>query len=360
MALTAQKFLIAAATALLLALAPGALAGAETVREPSEGAFSIDLPRGWSHQVGLMGTPGGRANWVHTRSQDGRSEWFMNDRQLTFVVDPRGLDPFMLQAVQFSGQPVAPTPGIDNFLAGYVQRRYGNQGVRVVGTRPDHESARALQASLSQNMVPIEVTAGFIDFEVQTPQGPLYGRIAGTIMAQQSPAGQFWTPLVNGFLTPNDRDVEQARFEEAQQSFKLNPQWQAREQQIQRRNHQQQMAQNRQRLQNSQAAHQQRMASLNSNFQAHQRSMQQQSQIMDQSHANYMSRSNTTYQGQQDYVRGAIHERTLLGNGGDTQYEVDAGANYHYVNPLDNSYIGTETELDPGQVPWGYERQYEQ
>ena len=64
---------------------------------------------------------------------------------------------------------------------------------------------------------------------------------------------------------------------------------------------------------------------------------------------------------QNNYVRGAIHNNTLVngGNGGPS-YEVGAGSNYYYVNPYDQTYIGTEAPIDGYAVPEGYQQMEEQ
>ena len=41
---------------------------------------------------------------------------------------------------------------------------------------------------------------------------------------------------------------------------------------------------------------------------------------------------------------------------GGSTFEVDAGANNYYVDPLNNQYFGTDAPLDQGAIPDGYQQ----
>ncbi len=325
----------------------------ETVREPTEGAFRMDLPQGWQSQLGLQRKEGAAQTWVRALGPTQGNEWFVGDPNMAFFVDPSSMDPQMAHYLQMSGTPVSRTPRASDFVREYVQRRFGQ--VQILRTEEAAEIAAKVQREQQAKGRPVQVTAAVVEFQFPGARGPISGRVGASIMYMPGASmgvPAVWTPSVAGFVTTENFTQVKAAFERAEQSIQFDPQWQANEQQRMHQHNTMMAQRNAQRMQQSQAAHQQRMAGMQQNFQAHQNRMAQQSAQQDQQHAAYLQNSNAQYQSHQNYVRGAIRGQTVVGgpNGGPT-YEVDAGSNYYYVDPYNNQYLGTEREIEPAYLP---------
>ena len=90
--------------------------------------------------------------------------------------------------------------------------------------------------------------------------------------------------------------------------------------------------------------------------------MADQSAVFDQQNQAWRNNQEQSYQQHQSFVRG-IHDRTVVespNSWGGSSFEVDAGANNYYVDPLNNQYFGTDVPLDQGAIPDGYQEATEQ
>ena len=104
------------------------------------------------------------------------------------------------------------------------------------------------------------------------------------------------------------------------------------------------------------------MADMNNNFNAHQRAMADQSAAFDTYNQTWQAGQDASYRQSQEFSR-YIQDRTVVNSPnsyGDSSFEVDAGANNYYVDPLNNEYFGTDLPLEPGQIPDGYQQATEQ
>lgn len=114
--------------------------GWEVVTEPS-GTFTVELPRGWEHQVATVPRQMGPSRVFNSRSPDGGTTIYGNDPDLA----PRqtGFGSF------FSGG----TPRGEEFAGQYLTARFGRMaGFRILGTRPSAPfSERMLRSAQRSN-----------------------------------------------------------------------------------------------------------------------------------------------------------------------------------------------------------------
>ena len=348
---------------LLLTMLVGCNADAislEAMRDPTEGAFTINLPKGWRSNLGVARQQDqAPRNWIRTESPDGASQWFFGDPSLSSRVDPRAIDPTMHQGLRQAGYGVVEQQDAAQFGREYLVRAYGQAtDFTITASRPNTRLAELIRSKQQEAGLQAQVSSHLIEF--QFSEGPVVrsGELWANVIVPANSQG-FWYADTAGFVTSKPSEAHSALFAEALYSLEPDPQWRARE----RTQHQQRMAANsardRQRMASATAAHQQRMASQRASFQAHQNRMAQQSAANDAQYNSWRAGQNADYESHQNFVRG-IHDRTLVtpdnsGYGAAPQYEVDAGYNHYYVDPNSQQYFGTDTELEPGLIPEGYE-----
>ncbi len=149
-------------------------------------------------------------------------------------------------------------------------------------------------------------------------------------------------------LQTTELEAPASEFENAKKTYiysieniQINPQWQQAKNQELIANKEQNDAQNRQTMQQSQAAHQQRMANIAAAGNNARNIGKTYSEISDISHNGYMSRSATTSVGQSNAVNGVWERQNMTDNSGN-QYQVQGYDSNVWVNP-NNQTIGTNT-----------------
>ena len=359
--------------------ASAATPGFKKYIDPVERSFSVEMPDGWQNALGLTRSQGNYKlprSWASSSSPDGATQWFIGDPNVPLFHKP--LSQEMIQSMALppqqareqvqsffkkEGVAIRPFQSAQQFAEDYAQRRYGNQpGFQLLGHAPNPELDQAI-AALDQRLgnAPRPVDTTKTRFEFQGHTGELWvssGEVVGD--------ANMWGADVAGFTTAtvdsNAHSTAAKLFARSKLSLDISPKWVARaRQQSQQRVAQlnQQMAQQRQTM-NQQ--HQQRMAMMQNNFNAHQARMADRSAAMDQQHQSWQNSQNQNYQQHQSFIRG-IQDRTVVNSPnswGGSSFEVDAGANNYYVDPLNNQYFGTDTPLEPGQIPDGYQQATEQ
>jgi len=357
--------------------------------DPVERSFSVELPDGWQNSLGLTRSQGNYKlprNWVLSRSPDGSTEWFIGDLNVPLFQTPMSQEmlantgmpiqqakEFMKNYFMKEGIAIREFQSAQQFAAEYVNRRYSNQPeFRVLGHSPNPELARAISALDKRLGNPPR------QFETVTTRFKYAGHTGEvwTSSGYITPDNSMWSAEVSGFTTPqgaedddNTHSNAAKLFAKSALSLDISPKWLAREQQqAQQRQAQvsQQLQQNNARLaqqrQTMNQQHQQRMAALKNNFNAHQARMADQSAAFDQQNQAWRNNQEQSYQQHQSFVRG-IHDRTVVespNSWGGSSFEVDAGANNYYVDPLNNQYFGTDVPLDQGAIPDGYQEATEQ
>jgi len=374
-------------TALLgaaIAFNPASAAGPSFSKQidPVERSFSVEMPDGWNNALGLTRSQGSfqlPRSWASSSSPDGATNWFIGDPNVPLfhvpvsdqmlqsvgmgMMSPQQGREFMKNYFRKEGIAIRAYQSAQQFSEAYARRRFGKQpGFRVLGHAPNPRLAKAI-ADLDRRL---GTPARQIDTVTTRFE---YSGFSGEVWASsgQLPGDpNMWAADVSGFTTPagngNSHDSAAKLFSRSALSLDISPKWLAREKQRGEQRQAQIAQQNQNRLQQSQQQHQQRMAMMQNNFNAHQQRMAGRSAAMDQQNQAWQAGQDRSYQQHQSFVRG-IQDRTVVNSPnsyGGPSFEVDAGANNYYVDPLNNQYFGTDAPLDQGQIPDGYQQATEQ
>jgi len=212
--------------------------------DPREGAFTIDVPRGWRTEGGILRRSAiDLVAALRTTAPDGSTTIFIGDPELrtcawsdNFMGASEGqtYDPgFGTQMVILRYQPGLVFAG--NYLQRFVQSLgLGNVQVRDRRERPDLVELGNRQAA-QQNANPMGAsrsTAGEIAFTAQRGGQTLAGYLLATTTVWPAPGGYQWNAVVVGYVTPSDQAAATSSiFAHILASAQLNPQWAGQQQQ---------------------------------------------------------------------------------------------------------------------------------
>lgn len=337
----------------------------ETIQDPRENAFKINLPKGWQNQIGLVRKGNQTRNHGVSVSPDGKTQLFFGDPNLPYFSLP--IAEYGMRPGMQTGDPllqVANHVPANKFFPDYVSKRYSRYaGFRITGVSQNQNLQQDWEKEMQKGGMQGQISAVDVQFEFQDGNKNKKGKIQGVIVLIQ----QGWVPSCNGYITEeSDMAIAEKCLNEMTNSFKVNEEWQAKENRMVAQRMNEQSQQRRQMQQASFNAHQQRMQNRQASFNAHQNKMKgiyaasdaqfnsymNQQRVNDQSHQNYMNQQYSNDRSHENYI-DYIRDEQRITNG--EQYgKVESGYNNYYVNEATGDYFGTNNELDV--APDNYEQ----
>lgn len=216
-----------------------------TWSDPHENAYTMAVPQGWRVLGGsyrLSATD--IRNGVVMISPDSRIRVVVGDSSLGTFTEPNQMlamaglregahqtlgDGTQLEIRRYlSGQQFARA-----YAQAFAQRQCSGLQILSNNVRPDLASA-FLQSARSEGMARAQLTAGDIAIMCNLNGSPVSGYLAvATIVPLPGQAGLWYVYRLYGYLAPPDGQKQaEAVYQQALQSWRINPEWQAREQQI--------------------------------------------------------------------------------------------------------------------------------
>lgn len=328
--------------------------GLVLVTEPTEGAFTLLMPEGWTNQAHLQREHSLNRIIASSIRPDQCAMIHLGDPRLPIFMEPGPyVDPSLMQFNPFFRiQPYAPA---DWFFRDYVQQCFGNSpGFRLSGVAECPDLLRATAADHQRAGRAARVTAAAISFQHIHNGKAMQCRLHGVTAAYSG----IWTVDHVTASATEDLDTICGPAIRMILSRHYNPAWAAAQQRL----HEQRMAIGRQQTQfinnmtQIQAqGHQQRMQDIQNfgaaNTRMHEERMaqsdaNQQSWLAGQAqsdaqHQSWMNQQTRDDRMQQSRVNAIREEHTVLDSGG-TAYQVDIHHERYFVNKRDNTYIGTD------------------
>jgi hypothetical protein len=295
----------------------------QTWMDPTERAFSAEVPVGWRVSGGIRrNSPTSRTDEIVAQSPDGQIVR-TNDASLpTQFVEPNlTLERLgVREGMMYPGtkNPVMRFRRAVNFATEYIQMKVsqncGNLQFTSQRDRPDYVQALGSRGLLSNNN---QVTAGEVVFTCQSGGRPIVGYLfAETSLSIYQGVGNMWTAKVNGFIAPAGRATQaDAVLQRIQASFRMNPQWWAAE-----------------------VGGDQRILKNFQDYRAFSANLQQQTQS--ERWASWERRSEQTG----DILRGRT--RVVDTETGEA-YKVEHTSNYYWIDPTRDVIVGTNLPYKP-------------
>jgi hypothetical protein len=245
----------------------GPAAGATTFTEPTENAFTIQVPQGWAVQGGLHRVSASSATpWVTATSPDGASSISIGDPSLPGFTLPSQYHAAGSTVQNAAGavSPVEPYEDGAQFAADYAQRAYGQAcaPLQPAGTQAELDYAQMAQNQMAKLAASVGVPApasnydgGSVRFTCQANGAATAVGVIAVTALNQSSVGGFWNvPILIAYRAPAASQAQTDQIARAmRQSYQPNAQWQA-----------QMVAAARQQLAQNQQLGEQQMAQLRS------------------------------------------------------------------------------------------------
>jgi hypothetical protein len=222
--------------------APGGAALPEyvTFQDPKEGAFTLDVPRGWTVTGGLYRfAPVDTRPSLLVKSPDGKVSISAGDHELPAFTVPTP----MLTATGFiEGRWYSPGYGVNmlvrsyikgsDFAAAYVQDKFASTcGVVRIDERRGRPDLDARLGSIHSQLSGIQVSLATGEVAFTCGPGPQPRRgyyFAGTQLTSAYGAGVWNVQYLHGFLADDDAvELAGAVLSRMVASSRLNPQWAA-------------------------------------------------------------------------------------------------------------------------------------
>lgn len=331
--------------------------GLVLVSEPMEGAYTVLLPEGWTHQVHLQREHDLNRTIVSSVRPDGGAMFHLGDPRLPmFMIPGPHVSP---QALSFQPhvrlQPYTPA---DRFFVDYAHRFFGGApGFRLLNVAPSPGFLR-LAAEIRRRDPQADFTAAAVTFEHAIDDKRMTCRVHGSTVR----IGWMWIVELIVASTVEDVDALDPLALRIMTSRTSNPAWVAANQRL----HEQRMEMGRRQDQFINAmtdmqtqAHHQRMHSIHEFGRANTQMHEQRMAGHDAAHQSWMAAQANVDAGhrawmagqaaddamQQSRINGIREEHTVMDAGGRT-YQVDIHHERYFVNPNDNTYIGAGAATD--------------
>jgi hypothetical protein len=211
-----------------------------TFEDPTEHAFSVSVPAGWTAKGGIIRKSALQAQpWIQETSADGLATVFYGDPSI-----PNFLTPSPLHAdgtsvsSQYGGvEPVTAYEPAGQFAAGYAQQVYGQgcANMQASGGQPEpaigqqtEEFSNEMAQAVGSTVPPASYDSASALFTCQVNGQPyVVGVYAVTAYSQ---AAAFWSvPLVFGYRAPAaEAQAADDAARALQAGYTRDPQWQAK------------------------------------------------------------------------------------------------------------------------------------
>jgi len=325
--------------------------GFETIADPNENAFSVNMPKGWTTKVSLERLNSITRNCGVSVSPDGKTRIFFGDPSFPSFNLPNP------QMGMYEGAPSGnPLSQVSRFIPSeiffndYAKMAFGTKSkFKITGITENTELKNTYEKAFAKSGVNSTITASCVAFEFYEGAEKYLGKINGVSFLMDN----IWGVDCNGYTTTENgtQDAEKI-LAEISTTFKTNPQWREKENNAFASRMEADRQQSSAYMQQMTNAHNQRMNDMNNNFNAHQQRMGNLQSSYDEQNQNYQNTQNSNdvqHRKNIDVIRGEEQVRN-----GNQVAKVEAGYNHYYVNQSSGQYYGTNSE--PQSVPENYEK----
>jgi hypothetical protein len=311
--------------------------------DPQEGAFTIQVPKGWQVAGGAFHlTATDVRSSVNMISPDGQMRIFIGDVNISGFIEPSQMLAYagMREGGQY-GLGDGTKLEIRRYMTGqqfaryYAQNQLGSQcsGVQVESNNDRQDlTAPLLQEARSSGAANVRITAGDVVFSYSGENGTVHGHIYASSEYVPSAHGALWNiPSVNGYLAAPGRQQEaESILQHVVQSKHVDPQWKARAKQI---------------ANNAVAADDARSQQIQARARA--AIQENQRQTSEMIVKGYEQRSQVYDEISRKRENAILGTTDVVDPVSGSQYKIDSYSNYHWMNNQ-GAIVGNDTGSSPG------------
>ena len=328
-----------------------------TMRDPVENAFTVGMPKAWKNQAYSARVASIHSTVATSVSPDGSVVIFSGDPSIPQYWSPAAATPITYQMAQNNPRmKIEPFVRATDYFPGYVQRKFGRlPGFKLLATEADPEAEGKLREKFASVGAAMEPTVANVSFSYSDGAK----RMRAMVIGSTCDSGAFWIVTVSGIATTGDPKAYVPMLDAMGQSYKVNPQWQAEQNQ----KHQQRMAQIEQFGRDMTAQHNRNMAAIQQSAQRHQQRMQAiqaQGDASTKAFNDRMAASDTNMKAfndrmaagdtqQRNFLNYINEENTVVDSSGKT-FQVDSSYQRYYINKNDGTYVGGDIRMDPDKL----------
>jgi hypothetical protein len=227
----------------LLQPAASASSGMSTFTDPTENAFTISAPQGWTVKGGIQRTATSAQPWVNATSPDGATSITIGDPSVPGFTLPSQGHPAgsVVQGYGGVASPVEPYENAVQFATDYAQRAFGSTCAGLTPAASQAEPALAqIAVTQAQTMTaaiggppvsPDNFDGGSETFSCQASGvADVVGVLDVTSIFQTQYGGIWSVPLIASYRTPAASQAQTDQLVRAmRQSYQPNAQWQAQQ-----------------------------------------------------------------------------------------------------------------------------------
>ncbi|MBK9145092.1 MAG: PDZ domain-containing protein [Candidatus Melainabacteria bacterium] len=319
--------------------------------DPKEGAFSLDVPAGWSVEGGMERPMSVDLRpWVKAVAPDQKMMIFIGDAS----IKPRYLPSKTLSWTGFHpGSNYSPGNGLqtrvlyyqkaDKFIEDYARSRLAKQCDTFELETMKHLPDLALAINGTAGVVASDAATAKYNFTSKGVQGVAY-----FLAATKAGKEMWWVSLCSGLLADSSCEKQALEvFTRMYKSWEFNPQWNQAQGRENVRFAQSAIARDRAIRAQLTRDFNARMAAMDARHNAYMDRMRS----MDASHQRYMNSMRSSDRAHSDFINYIRDEDTLVDPGTGTQYQVEFGPKYHWVNNTGDRVLSTDSAWSPG-VDW--------
>ena len=311
-------------------------------RDPQEGSFTLQVPRGWQVAGGAYRLSATDIRNIATMiSPDGQMRVFMGDTNIGAFTEPT-------QMMAYSGMREGSYQTLGDgtrleirrymtgqqFARAYAQSRLGSQcsGVQVESSSERQDLAAIFsQVVREEGMTGARLTAGDAGFSCTGKNGPLRGRVFATTVLPLPGRASLWYVMLYGYVAaPQSQQAADGISQHVIQSMRIDPQWRQREKQIANNA----VAQDNARSQQIQAR-------------ARQAIQENQRQTTDMIVNGYNQRSKVYDEISRKRENSILGTTDVVDPVSGSQYKIDSYSDYHWMNNQ-GEVTGNSTGTNPG------------
>lgn len=319
--------------------------------DPNFGSFSLDVPAGWNVTGGMKKPMAVDLRpWMKAVSPDQKISVFIGDGS----IEPRYLPAGWLT---WMGCPPGATYKVssglvtkvlyyqtaDKFIQHYVKTRLAKACDSIELVNVEHHPDLARSINGTQGVVAGDCASLKYNFSIKGNEGEAY-----FLAATKKGKTMWWVSQICGVLAVRGYEEQALNvFLRMYQSWQWNPQWNQAQGRQNVQFTQNWMAYDSAARARSAAAFRSRMAAMDARHEAFRSRMRS----MDAAHSSYMNRVRSSDRAHSDFINFIRDEDTLVNPSTGTQYQVEYGPKYHWVNSTGDTVLGTDSAWSPG-VDW--------
>jgi hypothetical protein len=312
-------------------------------RDPQEGAFTLQVPRGWQVTGGeyRLSATDIRGS-VTMISPDGQMRVFVGDANIGAYIGPT-------QTLSYAGLREGGMYGLGDgskleirrymtgsqFARAYAQNRFNSQcsGVQVESARDRQDLLSSFSGAINADgLSGGQTTAGDAVFSCTGRGGPLHGHVYAVTMVPLPSRSTIWYVyrLYGYIATAQSQQGAESIAQQVMQSYRVDQQWQMREKQIAN-----------QAVAADNARSQQIQARARAAIQENQR------QTSEMIVKGYEQRSQVYDEISRRRENAILRTTDVVDPVSGSQYKIDSYSNYHWMNNQ-GAIVGNDTGTNPG------------